>query len=134
MDQDRCGPSGRSVADSWAPRPPELKRWAGGRVPTHHSATLLGEEGVAVSPASHERSLAAGYGAVGSILVSDPQRVLEEIHDTLELPPFRYNTERVEQLTHESDEVHGLRDLHTLREQVTPGAGREWKDILTPAK
>ena len=44
--------------------------------------------------------------------------------------PFEYNPGHVEQVTHENDDVHGMK-LHEIRNEIKPVLP-DWNEILTP--
>lgn len=62
-------------------------------------------------------------------LTSRTQAVMYEIHDLLGLEPFKYDPQKVEQITHENDLWHGM-DLHTIKPIVKPISTETWKGIL----
>jgi sulfotransferase len=64
-------------------------------------------------------------------LTEAPQETMAKIHVALDLPPFAYDPEHVEQVTHEDDNYLGA-DLHTIGSRVA-SAPAPWKGIL-PAK
>jgi sulfotransferase len=51
-------------------------------------------------------------------LTGNTLEVLEAIHTQLGFEPFPYDLQHVEQLTHENDEVYGIRGLHDVLPQV----------------
>ena len=59
----------------------------------------------------------------------DPQGSLDTIHDWLGLPKFKYDTEHVEQVTHEDDNYLGV-DLHHIRPKIEPQEKEPWKRVL----
>ena len=61
-------------------------------------------------------------------LTTAPQETMARIHESLRLPPFEYDPEHVEQVTHEDDNYLGA-DLHTIRSRVE-AAPEPWKGIL----
>ena len=65
-------------------------------------------------------------------LTTSPEAVLGGIYQFLGEEPFVHNYNHVEQVTVEDDTVHGLRDLHTIRNKVEPSPA-QWPDILGPA-
>lgn len=65
--------------------------------------------------------------------LNKPQKVLDKIHEKLEIEPFTYNFEIVKQATNEMDTYHGFapNSLHTLRsEKILPYEEIEYKDYL----
>ena len=62
-------------------------------------------------------------------LTQYPQEVLSALHGGLGLEPHEYDTENVEQITHENDVHHGL-DLHEIRPKIEPPRAHPWQDIL----
>lgn len=61
-------------------------------------------------------------------LTEAPQQTMARIHDALGLPPFRYDPEHVEQVTHEDDNYLGA-DLHTIHSRVE-AIEQPWQGIL----
>lgn len=64
-------------------------------------------------------------------LTKNPRAVMADLHDLLELEPFDYEPENVEQRVTENDDVYGL-DLHRVRPQVRYQPPT-WHEVLTPA-
>ena len=64
-------------------------------------------------------------------LTTSPRETLNLLHSVLELPPFEYDPDHVEQITHEDDYFHGM-PLHSVRSHVEPPREAPWKDILPP--
>ncbi len=62
-------------------------------------------------------------------LTACPCETLSLLHGTMDLPPFEYNPDHVEQLTHENDHFHGM-PLHTIRSRVEPPQDAPWREIL----
>jgi len=66
-------------------------------------------------------------------LVSEPHRMLGEIHERLNLPSFRYDTNNVTQITKEDDMLYGWGSgLHTIRPKVKRPTEHPWLNILPP--
>ena len=53
-------------------------------------------------------------------LTSDPKRIMNDLYKNLNVDPFDHDFDNVKQTTHENDIIHGLGDLHTIRQKVTP--------------
>lgn len=63
-------------------------------------------------------------------LTSRPQEVVNEVTRLLNLEPFPYDTNNVQQLTEEDDSVYGI-DLHKIHEgRIRPDAVNSWRDII----
>jgi sulfotransferase len=63
----------------------------------------------------------------------NPKGVVDTIHELLELEPFDYNPKKVDQITHEDDNWHGM-DLHVIRPEIKPQEELEpWEGILPDA-
>lgn len=61
-------------------------------------------------------------------LTEDPKATMAKIHEVLELPPFEYDPEHVDQITHEDDNYLGA-DLHTIHSRVETNP-EPWQAIL----
>ena len=100
---------------------------------------LLGDGGVVGASVNMIRD-ALGRGVSDRLilvpyqtLTHEPQATLNRIHDRLNVPRFAYNPDRVVQVTHEEDAIHGWgHDLHTIRPRVEPARERPWEGILPP--
>jgi len=64
-------------------------------------------------------------------LTTEPEDVLAEIYDFLELPAFKHDFSHVDQTTHEDDSAYGWLGLHDIRPKVEPVKSR-WKEVLAP--
>lgn len=62
-------------------------------------------------------------------LTTQPAATMQRLHQLLGLPPFAYNPDQVEQLTHEDDTYHGM-SLHTIRRRVEPPKACPWEGVL----
>lgn len=62
-------------------------------------------------------------------LVSDPAGVIMILCVQLGLTPFVVNSQKVEQMTHEDDGVHGMR-LHDVRPVVSKDGSTKWREFL----
>ena len=62
-------------------------------------------------------------------LTRHPKRTMRAIYEFLEEDYFDHDFDRVEQVTFENDDVHGVPDLHTIRSKITPVPPR-WPDVL----
>lgn len=67
-----------------------------------------------------------------SRLVGRPKETLDALHEALGFDRFDYDFDNVQQLTREDDTVHGMWDLHTIREgKVAPqGEAPPWEGVL----
>lgn len=65
-------------------------------------------------------------------LTAHPDRTLRKIYEFLQEDEFDHDFDNVEQVTHEFDEVHGIKDLHTIRPKVQPQVP-QWPVILGEA-
>jgi sulfotransferase len=66
-------------------------------------------------------------------LLGNPQKLFSDLHEALELPPFKYDFNNIKQVTHEYDVYHGYKGLHDIKEgPITPPEDIPWKDVLTP--
>lgn len=65
-------------------------------------------------------------------LCGSPRRALAYVHQRLDLPPFVYDPENVEQVTQEDDTVYGWGPgLHKVRNRVeAPAETPPWADVL----
>jgi len=64
-------------------------------------------------------------------LTIQPKIVMDQIHKWLEIDPFEYDFDNIEQITHEDDAIHGMGgDLHTVRTKVEPQSAPTWHGIL----
>lgn len=63
-------------------------------------------------------------------LTTNTENVMTGLHQALGLDPFEYNPENVEQVTHENDDVHGMK-LHEIRNEIKPVIP-DWNEVLTP--
>jgi sulfotransferase len=61
-------------------------------------------------------------------LTTAPRETMARIHEALGLPPFEYDPEHVEQVTHEDDNYLGA-DLHKIRSRVEATA-EPWQGVL----
>jgi len=62
-------------------------------------------------------------------LTNEPKKTLEVIYEFLGEEKFEHDFDNVEQVTQEDDRVHGIKDLHTIRNEVKP-IKSDWKEIL----
>lgn len=54
-------------------------------------------------------------------LTSQPQQIMDEVYDILNLERYNHNFNNIEQTTKENDVIHGLdNDLHTIKNKVEP--------------
>jgi sulfotransferase len=53
-------------------------------------------------------------------LTTDPEQTMQEAYTYLNLPAFQHNFSFVPQTTVEDDGIHGMPDLHTIRNKVSP--------------
>jgi sulfotransferase len=53
-------------------------------------------------------------------LTSNPDKTLRGIYEFLDETPYAHDFDRVEQITWENDEVHGMKGLHDIRSKVEP--------------
>jgi len=54
-------------------------------------------------------------------LTSQPQQIMDEVYDILNLERYNHNFNNIEQTTKENDVIHALdNDLHTIRNKVEP--------------
>ena len=65
-------------------------------------------------------------------LTEHPNEAMKEIYDFLEEPQFTHDFQQVLQQTTENDFVHGVPDLHTIRQKVAP-VPVDWPMILGKA-
>ena len=66
-------------------------------------------------------------------LTTKPEVALNYLHQQLDLPPFAYDFENVEQLTVEDDILYGWGpNLHRIRSRVEPQNGVPWEGVLSP--
>ena len=65
-------------------------------------------------------------------LTGSPCETLRLLHVALGLPPFDYDPQCVQQVTHENDHIHGM-PLHTIRSRVEPPSTVPWDGVLPPA-
>lgn len=72
-----------------------------------------------------DRLVIVPYGS----LTHHPRETMNAIHQQLDLPPFDYDPDNVEQLTFEDDLIHGM-DLHTIKTKVEPAKMETWRGIL----
>jgi len=64
-------------------------------------------------------------------LVSKPQESLDNLHELLGLPGFKYDPDHVKQVTVEDDLLLGWGpDLHTIRPRVEPPVEAPWRGVL----
>ena len=63
-------------------------------------------------------------------LTTCPQETLNLLHLAIGLPPFVYDAQHVQQLTHEDDHFHGM-PLHVIRSKVEPPEDAPWDGVLT---
>jgi len=61
-----------------------------------------------------------------------PERTLRAIYEFLDEEYFDHDFNNVQQVTWENDEVHGIKDLHTIRQKVEP-MPPQWPHILGDA-
>nr|BDD46212.1 hypothetical protein 44 [bacterium] len=59
-----------------------------------------------------------------------PKKVMRELHEFFDLPPFSYDPDNVEQITKEDDTYHGA-PLHQIRTCIEP-IEPSWPHILPP--
>jgi sulfotransferase len=64
-------------------------------------------------------------------LTRAPQETLKQIYTFLGEPIFEHTFDNVQQVTVEDDAVHGIRDLHKIRNKVTP-VESDWIKIIGP--
>lgn len=64
-------------------------------------------------------------------LTRNPEETLHKIYTFLGEPVFKHNFENVQQVTVEDDTVHGIRDLHKIRNKVMP-VESDWVKIIGP--
>ncbi len=64
-------------------------------------------------------------------LTNEPDKTMRQIYDFLGEPHFEHDFEHVEQVTFEDDAVHGIRDLHKIRQKVAPVTS-DWSKIIGP--
>jgi sulfotransferase len=62
-------------------------------------------------------------------LTKTPKETMEVIYKFLGEEPFEHDFTKVEQVTEEDDSVHGIPDLHTIRNEVKPVV-EDWKEII----
>lgn len=62
-------------------------------------------------------------------LTVNPERTMRSVYAFLDEPYYGHDFERVVQVTHEDDYVHGIPNLHTVRETVAPVPQR-WRAVL----
>ena len=65
-------------------------------------------------------------------LTTAPGRTMQRIYEFLNEEPFAHDFERIEQVTHENDRIHGFKDLHTIRPRVE-AVQPQWPGILGDA-
>jgi sulfotransferase len=65
-----------------------------------------------------------------SQLTRDPLGTMESLHEALDLPPYLYDPDNVEQVTHEDDEMHGWSGLHDIRKRIEPPQEVPWRGII----
>jgi sulfotransferase len=53
-------------------------------------------------------------------LVTQPDDVMKEVYNYLDLPYFKHNFEKVDQVTQEDDQFFGIADLHKIRAKIEP--------------
>jgi len=53
-------------------------------------------------------------------LTNSPGPVMDAVYDFLGMDAYEHDFDNVEQVTHEDDSVHGIKDLHTIRKDVRP--------------
>lgn len=63
------------------------------------------------------------------ILTTKPQDVMTDLHGMLDLEPFDYDFDNVQQITKEDDRIHGM-DLHKIKSKVEPQESVPWEGIL----
>jgi len=62
-------------------------------------------------------------------LTERPEHTMKEIYEFLDEEYFEHNFDHVEQVTYEDDTIHGIKDLHTIRNKVEPVPSK-WKEVL----
>lgn len=63
---------------------------------------------------THEHILFVKYEE----LVKNPQGQLDRIYEYLELPTFKHNFNKIDQITHEDDKIYGVFGDHTIRPKI----------------
>lgn len=63
-------------------------------------------------------------------LLVEPQNTLDGVHDFLDIDRYNYDFDNIEQVTHEVDEVHGMGELHTIKNKITPPQELPWEGVL----
>lgn len=69
-----------------------------------------------------------------SAFTTFPHETMAMVHRELGLEPFQYDFDNVQQLTTEDDTVHGMWDLHTIREGAVrpPNGPPPWEGLIPP--
>lgn len=62
-------------------------------------------------------------------LTNRPKETMKIVYDFLDEEYFEHDFNNVEQVTSENDDVHGIKDLHKIRNKVEPVPSR-WPEIL----
>jgi sulfotransferase len=62
-------------------------------------------------------------------LTKSPKGILALLNTVLDLPPFQYDPEHVDQITREDDHFHGMQ-LHTVRSRVEVRSDCPWERVL----
>ena len=62
-------------------------------------------------------------------LTTNPQKVMEGIHEFLGEESFAYNAQHVEQITFEDDSAYGFKDLHKIRPVIKPQEA-QWPKVF----
>jgi sulfotransferase len=53
-------------------------------------------------------------------LCEEPEYVMEQVHNYLEIPKFNYDFNDIKQVTHEDDKFHGRYGDHKIKNSITP--------------
>lgn len=99
---------------------------------------LLGPGGVAGITINRLRdALLRGVGDRLAIipyqaLTGQPKQTMSLLHQVLDLPPFEYDPDNVQQVTEENDTYHGM-NLHDIRPKIEPQSAIPWEGILPDA-
>lgn len=62
---------------------------------------------------------------------SNPEEVMSDLHNFLELPEYEYDFSNVEQAAREDDVHHGWKNLHLTRRKVESQPKNGWQKILS---
>ncbi len=65
-------------------------------------------------------------------LISNPKKELERIHEFLDLPPFKYNFNKIDGSTVKEDDenLHGYANMHTVQKKLERQHNENPKDLL----